>query len=63
VEPPDQRARDDEAALGCARIVEEARQAIEQAVGERDDVAARRRGDVDANGFHEFRVARITFNG
>ena len=49
MQPPDERARDDEPPRRRLDVVEEARQPVEQAVFERDGVAARGRVDVDAN--------------
>ncbi len=53
VQPPDQRARDDEAPLRRVNIVERARKTLEGAVGNGDGVGARRRRDVEADGLHE----------
>jgi hypothetical protein len=52
VQPPDERARDHETPFGRAEFVEENREALDRARGNRHGVGTRRRGDVDANRIH-----------
>ncbi len=53
VQPPYERARDDEAPRRRAQRVERGGDAIDRAVGNEYRVRARWRGDVESNGLHE----------
>src|SRR5207247_6958117 len=52
VQPPHERARCDEAAVGDAKTVQERADAVERAILESDGIRARRCGDIDADRIH-----------